>query len=65
MDLGFQEKIDLMARRQEEFTSPINAEFIREILSTSEAEKRFKQGHPGNNFEGAAKDQLEFFKKHL
>jgi AcrR family transcriptional regulator len=48
MDLAFPEKIDLMTRWEVEFTSRINAEFIREILSTKVVEERFKRGYLRN-----------------
>jgi AcrR family transcriptional regulator len=48
MQLPFPEKIDLMTRWEVEFSSRINTEFIREVLSTEDVEKRFKQGYIGN-----------------
>jgi len=48
MELPFPEKIDLMTRWEVEFSSRINTEFIREILSTEDVEKRFKRGYLGN-----------------
>jgi AcrR family transcriptional regulator len=45
MDLDFPEKINRMTRWEVEFTSRINAEFIREILATEDVEERFKRGY--------------------
>jgi AcrR family transcriptional regulator len=57
-DIPFPEKIDLMTRWEVEFSSRINTEFIREVLSTKDVEKRFKQGYLGNIAQAQAKGEI-------
>ncbi|UCH62031.1 MAG: TetR/AcrR family transcriptional regulator [Fidelibacterota bacterium] len=48
MDLPFPEKIDLMTQWKVEFAARVNAEFIRELITTDEALERFKRRYLGN-----------------
>ena len=48
MDLPFPEKINLMTRWKVEFSSRVNAEFIRELVSTDDEIERFKRGYLRN-----------------
>ena len=47
-DLPFPEKINLMTQWKVAFTTRINAEFIRELVSIDDAVERFKRGYLGN-----------------
>ena len=58
MDIPFPEKIDRMTRWEVEFSSRINTEFIREVLSTEDVEKRFKKGYLGNITRAQAKGEI-------
>ena len=58
MDIPFPEKIDRMTRWEVEFSSRINTEFIREVLSTEDVEKRFKKGYLGNITGAQAKGEI-------
>jgi AcrR family transcriptional regulator len=57
LELPFSEKIDLMTRWEMEFSSRINSEFIREVFSSEDAEKLFKQRYLENI--SAAQDRGE------
>jgi len=48
MNLPFLEKINLMTRWKVEFATRVNAEFIRELVSTDDAIEQFKQRYLGN-----------------
>jgi AcrR family transcriptional regulator len=48
MDLPFLEKINLMTRWKVEFATRVNAEFIRELVSTDDAIEQFKRRYLGN-----------------
>jgi AcrR family transcriptional regulator len=48
LDVSFPEKIDLMTRWKAKFASRVNAGFIRELVSTDDAQQRFKRGYLGN-----------------
>jgi AcrR family transcriptional regulator len=48
MDLPFMEKINLMTRWKLEFATRVNAEFIRELVSTDDAMEQFKRRYLGN-----------------
>jgi AcrR family transcriptional regulator len=58
MNLPFPEKIDLMTRWEVEFSSRINAEFLREMLSLSDVEQRFKRGYLGNISRAQGKGEI-------
>jgi AcrR family transcriptional regulator len=48
IDLPFPEKINLVTRWKVEFTTRVNAEFIRELVSTDDAIEQFKRRYLGN-----------------
>jgi AcrR family transcriptional regulator len=48
MDLPFPEKIDLMTQWKVEFAQRVNADFIRELVSTDDVVERFKRRYLGN-----------------
>ncbi|UCH10620.1 MAG: TetR/AcrR family transcriptional regulator [Fidelibacterota bacterium] len=48
LEIPFPEKIDLMTQWKVEFAQRINADFIRELVSTDDAVERFKRRYLGN-----------------
>jgi len=58
MDLPFPEKINLMTRWKVEFTSRVNAEFIRELVSTDDVIAQVKRRYLNNITDAQKKGEI-------